>query len=95
MANSELLHNYRTPPQPMQVLEFPLALALARNGTLRLRCNQRPGSGGDGRACCVSEVWLRKTTDKFATMARTYIAARPQRSFNTVGADVGGTEGTT
>jgi hypothetical protein len=67
MANHQHLHGYRTPPQPMQVLEFPLASALTSNGTLRLRCNQRPGAGGDGRACCVSEVWLRKTTTTTTT----------------------------
>ena len=62
MANGELVHGYQAPPLPMQALSFSLPQNTTKGGTLQLSCNQRPGQGGDGRTCCVSEVWLRKST---------------------------------
>ena len=59
-ANGQLLHTYRPPPLPMQVLTFPLAAETTSRGGLLVSCNQQPGGGGDGRVCCVSEVWLRR-----------------------------------
>jgi hypothetical protein len=60
MANEQLLHAYAPAPLPMQVLSFPLAQNTTRRGSVRVSCNQEAGQGGDGRACCISEVWLRR-----------------------------------
>lgn len=59
MANDELLHDYMLPPSPMQVLSFPIKQATTRGSNLTIHCNQRPGGGGTGRTCEISEVWLR------------------------------------
>jgi hypothetical protein len=60
-ANDGLeVHPLLSKPVPFKPLEFPIALAATRGGTLTLRWFGEPGLGGNGRGCQVSEVWLLK-----------------------------------
>ena len=60
MANDELLHDYKPAPEMMQVESFPISKETTSGGSVVLRCNQPPGMGGTGRACQISEIWLRQ-----------------------------------
>lgn len=55
------IHPFITKPNPVQPLEFMIPREATKNGTLVLRWYQEPGSGGTGRGCDVSEVWLIKS----------------------------------
>ena len=54
-----LIHDYISAPNPMRVLEFPLPPEVyTESGTLDLECSRRPGGGGNGKTCEISEVWV-------------------------------------
>ena len=60
-----LIHDYRAAPNPMRVLTFPIPPEVyAQSGALYLECSRRPGGGGNGKCCEVSEVWVVRSDQK-------------------------------
>ena len=53
-----LIHDYMPAPNPMRELHFAIPKEVTSTGTLELACSRRPGGGGNGKTCEVSEVWI-------------------------------------
>jgi hypothetical protein len=65
VANDNLeVHPYLAKPMPYKPLEFPIAPAATQQGKLMLSWFGKPGLGGNGRSCQVSEVWLIKDSPR-------------------------------
>lgn len=61
MANDSIqIHPYLARPKPVAPLEFALPQSATREGKLKLSWFGKPGLGGNGRTCQISEVWLLK-----------------------------------
>jgi len=54
------IHPFIVKEAPFRPLEFDIPAAVTRTGELTLSWYREPGSGGNGRGCQVSEVWLIK-----------------------------------
>ena len=56
-----MVHPLMAKPAPMRPVEFSIPRkAISEKGTLDLTWHREEGSGGNGRGCQVSEVWLLK-----------------------------------
>ena len=49
---------YASAPAPMAVTAVGVPRAETSGGSLEVRCEQPPGTEGNGRTCQISEVWL-------------------------------------
>jgi hypothetical protein len=64
VANGNIeIHPYRDKPTPVAPLEFDIPAEATANGTLTLEWTRKPGLGGAGRGCQVSEVWLIRVSE--------------------------------
>jgi hypothetical protein len=52
------IHGFRNKDMPPKPVEFDIPSEATRTGTMALEWTRPPGSGGNGRGCQVSEVWL-------------------------------------
>jgi hypothetical protein len=61
VANDQIqIHSFIVKELPFRPREFDIPAAATRTGELTLSWFREPGSGGNGRGCQVSEVWLIK-----------------------------------
>jgi len=54
------VHNYLTPPNRIEPLEFDIPWEATQDGTLSLKWRVESKGSGPGRGCSVAEVWLMK-----------------------------------